>query len=79
VGWNDRGDLLLVTVDGRQSGRSGLSVIDAASLMRSLGAVEALNLDGGGSSTFVLKGRTVNRPSTSGHRERGVAVAVAIL
>jgi exopolysaccharide biosynthesis protein len=79
VGWNERGDLLLVSVDGRQSGRTGLSVIDAANLMRTLGAVEALNLDGGGSTTFVLKGHLVNRPSTSGHRERAVAVAVAIL
>jgi hypothetical protein len=79
VGWNNRGDVLLVTVDGRQSGRSGLSVIDAANLMRSLGAVEALNLDGGGSTTFVLNGRLANQPSTSSHRERGVAVALAIL
>ena len=79
VGWNERGDVLLVTVDGGGPDRAGLSVIDAANLMRSLGAVEALNLDGGGSTTFVLNGRVVNRPSTSSHRERGVAVAVAIL
>jgi hypothetical protein len=79
VGWNERGDVLLVTVDAGGPGRAGLSVISAANLMRSLGAVEALNLDGGGSTTFVLNGRLVNRPSTSSHRERGVAVAVAIL
>lgn len=79
VGWNQRGDLLLVAIDGRQDGRSGLSVIDAAKLMSYLGAIDALNLDGGGSTTFVLGGRVVNRPSTSSHRERGVAVAVAIV
>jgi large repetitive protein len=79
IGWNSRGDVLLVTVDGSGPGRSGLSVVDAANLMRSLGAVWALNLDGGGSTTFVLKGRLTNRPSTSSHHERGVAVAVAIV
>ncbi len=80
IGWTGRGDLLRVTVDGRQPGRSvGMSVIEGANLMRALGAVEAMNLDGGGSTTFVLRGRLMNRPSTSGHRERAVAVAVAIL
>ena len=80
IGWNAAGDLLLATVDGQQPGRSiGLSVIDAANLMRALGAVDALNLDGGGSTTFVLRGRLMNRPSTSSGRERAVAVAVAIV
>jgi exopolysaccharide biosynthesis protein len=80
IGWNANGDLLLVTVDGRRPGRSvGLSVIEAANLMRALGAVDALNLDGGGSTTFVLRGRLMNRPSTSSGRERAVAVAVAIV
>lgn len=79
IGWNPRGDILLVTIDGQQSGRAGLSVIDAAKLMSYMGATDALNLDGGGSTTFVLGGGLVNRPSTSSHRERGVASAVAIV
>lgn len=80
IGWTRAGDLLMVTVDGKQPGRSaGLSVIEAANFMRTLGAVYALNLDGGGSTTFVLRGRVVNRPSTTSHRERRVAVAVAIV
>jgi hypothetical protein len=80
IGWNARGDLLLVTVDGKQRGRSvGLSVVEAAKLMQMLGAVDAMNLDGGGSTTFVMRGRLMNRPSTSSHRERAVAVAVAIV
>jgi large repetitive protein len=78
IGWNAAGDLLMVTLDGRQPGRAaGLSLIQAADLMRRLGAVEALNLDGGGSTTFVKKGKVVNRPS--GDFERRVAVAVAIV
>ncbi|MGH2726209.1 MAG: phosphodiester glycosidase family protein, partial [Actinomycetota bacterium] len=80
IGWNAAGDLLLVTVDGRQPGVSyGMTLIEAADLMRRLGAVEALNLDGGGSTTFVKKGKVVNRLSSSGRRERAVAVAVAIV
>ena len=80
IGWNAAGDILLVTVDGRQRGRAnGLTLMEAADLIRRMGAVEALNLDGGGSTTFVKKGKVVNRPSNSGGSERNVAVAVAVV
>lgn len=80
IGWNAAGDILLVTADGRQPGRAyGFTLLEAADLMRRLGAVEALNLDGGGSTTFVRKGKVVNRPSSSGGYERRVAIAVAIV
>jgi exopolysaccharide biosynthesis protein len=45
--------------------------------MRNLGAVDALNLDGGGSSEMVVKGKVVNRPSDG--RERRITNAVLIL
>jgi Phosphodiester glycosidase len=58
------GTLLLVTVDGRRPGWSvGMTLPEAARLMRRLGARDALNLDGGGSSTMVVRGEVVNRPS----------------
>jgi hypothetical protein len=58
------GALLLVTVDGRAPGWSaGMTLPEAARLMRSLGARDALNLDGGGSSTMTVRGEVVNRPS----------------
>ena len=64
VGWTSRGDILLVTVDGRQPGRSdGMTLVDAARFMIGMGATEAMNLDGGGSTTFVAKGRVLNTPS----------------
>jgi exopolysaccharide biosynthesis protein len=64
AGWNADGDLLLVTVDGRQPGYSlGMTMVEAADLMIALGAEEAINLDGGGSTTFVVGGAVVNRPS----------------
>jgi hypothetical protein len=71
------GSLLLVTVDGRQRGRSGMTLREAARFMIRLGAVEALNLDGGGSTAFVTRGRVRNSPSDG--RERPVAVALAIV
>lgn len=63
VGWNDT-EILLVTVDGRQPGYSvGMSLIEAADLLRALGATDAVNLDGGGSTTLAVGGSVVNRPS----------------
>lgn len=64
AGWTAAGDKLLVTVDGRQPGHStGMTLREAAHLMIGLGAVEAINLDGGGSTTFVAHGQVRNLPS----------------
>ncbi len=63
--------LLLVTVDGRQDLSKGLNLADMASQMRNLGAVNAINLDGGGSTTLSIRGFVVNSPS--GGTERYVA------
>jgi hypothetical protein len=72
------GELLLVTVDGRQPRRSvGVTLVEAARLMRALGAREALNLDGGGSTAMVVGGKLVNRPSDGA--ERAVSDALVVL
>lgn len=47
--------LLLVTVDGRETAGSGVTLAGLAGLLTSLGARDAVNLDGGGSSTMVLR------------------------
>jgi Phosphodiester glycosidase len=58
------GTLLLVTIDGRQPDWSvGASFAESADVMQALGARQALNLDGGGSTTFTVGGTVVNRPS----------------
>jgi hypothetical protein len=58
------GTLLMVTIDGRQPDWSvGASFAESADVMQSLGARQALNLDGGGSTTFTVGGAVVNRPS----------------
>ena len=77
VGWTRERDVLLVTVDGRQPGHSvGMTLPEVAYLMVALGAVDALNLDGGGSTTFVAGNRILNAPSdrivTRGGKERVV-------
>jgi len=76
LGYNDK-KLFLMVVDGRQGGYSnGMSYRDVASAMIKLGAKEAINLDGGGSSTFIVNGKLINRPSD--HNERRVLNAVFI-
>jgi exopolysaccharide biosynthesis protein len=66
-----------MVVDGRQGGYShGMTYNDVAAAMIELGATEAINLDGGSSSTFILNGEVINRPS--GGQERDVLNAVFI-
>jgi phosphodiester glycosidase len=77
AGIDTRGRLLLVTVDGRRPGWSaGVTMAEAAAVMRSLGARDAMSFDSGGSTTMVIRGRVVNRPSDG--RERGVSDAVLV-
>jgi hypothetical protein len=78
AGITRRGDLLLVTVDGRAPGYSiGLSFREQARVMRALGARVAINLDGGGSTTLAVRGKLVGRPSdTTGERPVGDVVTV---
>jgi hypothetical protein len=78
VGFTADGKALIVVVDGRQAGFSaGVTLRELAELMRSLGAVEALNLDGGGSTVMTVNGVAVSRPSAG--IERPVANAVLVL
>ncbi|PIY38670.1 MAG: hypothetical protein COZ06_30790 [Armatimonadetes bacterium CG_4_10_14_3_um_filter_66_18] len=69
--------LLLVTVDGRQAGYSvGLTLRELAALMVKLGAQAAMNLDGGGSTSFVIGGQCRNRPSDGAERRVSNILAV---
>ena len=72
------GRLLLVAVDGRAPGFSaGLDFDEETDVMRALGAVDAVNLDGGGSTTMTIRGVVVTRPSdATGERPIGDAVLV---
>lgn len=64
------GRLLLLVVDGRQPVSRGVDLGQLAHIMEDIGAVDALNLDGGGSSALVVNGTLLNRPAgTSVERE----------
>lgn len=72
------GELLLVAVDGRQPLLSGgMTLQELAEWLRAEGAVEAMNLDGGGSTTFALRNLVVNSPSQG--TQRLVANALLVL
>lgn len=84
IGKSRDGHVLVVVVDGRQSDWSeGVTLPELAELFRARDAMEALNLDGGGSSTLVVKNQIVNRPSdfaipSQPGRERPVANVIAL-
>ena len=63
-------------MDGRQSGAAGMTLPRFAEFMASLGLTSAMNLDGGGSSTMVIKGGVVNSPSDG--FERSVTNAIVV-
>ncbi len=70
------GDLLLVVVDGRSQRNAGMKLDELATYLRTLGARHAINLDGGGSSSMIVRGRTVNAPSDG--RERRISNGILI-
>lgn len=80
VGFRSDGRVILVAVDGRQPERSvGMTIAELTALLIELGAVEAINMDGGGSTTLVVRGRVVNSPSDlTGERAVGDALLVFV-
>lgn len=78
----DETELILVTLDGRDSSFKGVSQEMFGAILRELGAHNALNLDGGGSTTMALKpidedkAVVVNKPSDGG--ERSVVNAIGV-
>ena len=74
VGIREDGTVLLMVIDGRQEQISnGATLYRCALLMRSMGAVSAINLDGGGSSTMITRDgetyTTKNSPSDGSLRD----------
>jgi hypothetical protein len=73
----DSSTLLVVTVDGRSENSGGMTLIELANVMRELGAWQAMNFDGGGSTAMVIEGKVVNHPSDKeGERAVGNALLV---
>lgn len=77
AGVDRSGRTLLVTADGRSTDSLGLSLPETAAVAAALGMEQSVNLDGGGSTTMVVRGRVVNDPSDStGERPVGDALLV---
>ncbi|MEV5505544.1 phosphodiester glycosidase family protein [Streptomyces orinoci] len=69
--------LYLLALDGRAAYRSGLTLAELARAMRKIGAVDAFNLDGGGSSTLVTRSAHSAHATVRNHPSHGEERAVA--
>ena len=78
AGVDARGRILLATIDGRSTASLGLSIAESAAVAQALGMRDAINLDGGGSTTMVTDNQVINKPSDAAG-ERPVGDAILIL
>jgi hypothetical protein len=79
VGMNDDSTkIYLCTVDGRQASSLGMNFTEMANFLTTIGVKDAFNLDGGGSTTMVVRGSVVNSPSDPGG-ERSVANTLQVI
>ena len=76
VGVKRNGDLVVMVVDGRSADSVGMTLAELGKYLRRFGAMDAVNLDGGGSSEMVVGQRIVNVPSDG--RERAVSIGLGI-
>lgn len=75
IGYTKDNDLILITADGREGHSVGLTLVELANFMKSLGCVDAINLDGGGSTVMYVNGVIVNKPQQIG----GIALSNAMV
>ena len=66
IGYTKDNNLIMLTADGREGASIGLTLNELANLMKELGCVNAMNLDGGGSTVMYVKGKVVNKPAVQG-------------
>jgi hypothetical protein len=79
VGFNkDTTTMYLCTVDGRQASSIGMTFAEMANFLLSIGAWDAFNFDGGGSTTMVVRDSIVNSPSDPAG-ERSVANSLQVI
>ena len=62
IGYKKNGDIIMMVVDGRQVDSRGAYLKELAMLMIQFDCEEALNLDGGGSSSLIINGKLINNP-----------------
>ncbi len=75
IGYTADNNLILVAVDGREGSSIGMTLMELANFMQSIGCVGAINLDGGGSTVMYVNGKVVNNPQQTG----GIPLSNAII
>jgi exopolysaccharide biosynthesis protein len=76
IGTNSDGDLYFITVDGRSKNSKGVSLSELADILLGLNITNAINLDGGGSTSLVIKNIYINQPSDKTPREIANAILI---
>ena len=66
IGYTSTNEFIMVTVDGREQSSVGMTLGELARMMKSFGCINAMNLDGGGSSVMYVQGKVVNNPAQKG-------------
>ena len=66
IGYTKDSKLVIFVCEGRSDSAAGLSLIQLAKILKDIGCVEALNLDGGGSTCMLINGKQSNTPSGKG-------------
>lgn len=66
IGYTAENEFIMVTVDGREQASVGMTLGELARMMKDFGCINAMNLDGGGSSVMYVNGRVVNNPAQRG-------------
>lgn len=74
IGYTKDNHIIIITADGREGSSIGMTLNELARLMQSLGCVNAMNLDGGGSTVMYVNGNIVNKPPVKG----GIALSNVI-
>lgn len=72
----DSTKLYLITIDGRQASSAGITLPELAYFMTEIGVHTGMNLDGGGSTTMLVREEVVNSPSDGSERPVGNALLV---
>ncbi len=75
IGYTKDNNLILVAVDGREGSSIGMTLMELANFMKSIGCVGAMNLDGGGSTVMYVSGKVVNKPQVYG----GIPISNAVV
>ncbi|MCQ2744696.1 MAG: phosphodiester glycosidase family protein [bacterium] len=66
IGYTKDNHLIMMTADGREGSSIGLTLYELAELMKEFGCINAMNLDGGGSTVMYVNGYVVNKPAMQG-------------